>query len=294
MSHCVSHPIGIGVDPADQLVRVGPIVVGEIAYGRNAWRDYEQIAEAYRIDIPMNGELVYLHRNAEAVARRGTASVFGPDGAVRVHQWQEGTRVLVAKINRAAVESALAGLLGRPIGLPIAFDPAMPASAEPALSWLYLLRAVSRSDDLVRHPHVATPLADSVVHGFLLAANHPYRDELVRKTQITANAVILTAVDLIERHPGAAWTTTALAARCHVSARTLQSNFKNFLGTSPMGYVRMMRLRHARLDLRAADPSRTTVASVARNWGFSHLGRFSVLYRSAFGEPPSETLRARG
>ena len=35
----------------------------------------------------------------------------------------------------------------------------------------------------------------------------------------------------------------------------------------------------------------TTVAEIARTWGFGHLGRFSATYRSRFGELPSESLR---
>jgi transcriptional regulator GlxA family with amidase domain len=33
------------------------------------------------------------------------------------------------------------------------------------------------------------------------------------------------------------------------------------------------------------------VTTVAQSVGFSHMGRFSALYRQAFGESPSESLR---
>ncbi|MDY0913677.1 helix-turn-helix domain-containing protein [Rathayibacter festucae] len=40
-----------------------------------------------------------------------------------------------------------------------------------------------------------------------------------------------------------------------------------------------------------ADPARTTVADIARDWGFTRLGRFSGAYAARFGEYPSRTLQ---
>jgi transcriptional regulator GlxA family with amidase domain len=58
-----------------------------------------------------------------------------------------------------------------------------------------------------------------------------------------------------------------------------------------MMYLREVRLRRAHADLRVADPSVTTVASVGYRWGFANPSRFAASYAAAFGQPPSATLR---
>ncbi|MGY2033149.1 helix-turn-helix domain-containing protein [Nocardia gipuzkoensis] len=59
----------------------------------------------------------------------------------------------------------------------------------------------------------------------------------------------------------------------------LQEGFRRYLDTTPTARLREARLVGVHNALAAADPTKTTVATVAADWGFWHLGRFSALYR---------------
>ena len=66
--------------------------------------------------------------------------------------------------------------------------------------------------------------------------------------------------------------------------------FHSRRGMSPMRFVAERCLAAARERLLRAA-TRDDVTSVAVELGFGHVGRFAQLYRKAFGEVPSETLK---
>ncbi len=75
-----------------------------------------------------------------------------------------------------------------------------------------------------------------------------------------------------------------------VGERALQKVFESRRGISPMRFVTERRLAAARRRLTSAGPG-NDVTSVAVSLGFGHPGRFAGLYRQAFGEAPSQSLR---
>ncbi|NJP65814.1 AraC family transcriptional regulator [Streptomyces sp. ventii] len=80
-----------------------------------------------------------------------------------------------------------------------------------------------------------------------------------------------------------------IAAASFVTPRAAQYAFSRHAGTTPLGYLRRVRLAGAHAALRAAGPE-ASVTSVAATWGFPHPGRFAAVYRSVYGVPPSTTL----
>lgn len=80
-----------------------------------------------------------------------------------------------------------------------------------------------------------------------------------------------------------------LAQIAGVRPRTLETHFKLFLGTTPLGWVRRARLARARQQLLNAGPQ-DTVTGIALASGFNQLSRFAGVYRKNFGEYPSTTI----
>jgi AraC-like DNA-binding protein len=108
---------------------------------------------------------------------------------------------------------------------------------------------------------------------------HDARPETVRR-----------AVSFIEAHADRDITLADIAAAAFVTTRAVQLAFRRHLDTTPMAYLRRVRIDHAHRQLQAADPARETVTAVAYRWGFSSVSRFTVYYRAAYGVPPSQTL----
>lgn len=79
-----------------------------------------------------------------------------------------------------------------------------------------------------------------------------------------------------------------ICLRFNIGRRVLNYSFIEVVGTSPLNYLRSIRLNGARRDLRKL-PSQMSVQEIASHWGFWHLPRFSAEYRKLFGELPSET-----
>lgn len=84
-----------------------------------------------------------------------------------------------------------------------------------------------------------------------------------------------------------------VAAAVRVSSRRLFAGFKTYLNTTPMRYLRDLRLDRVREALTNAASHRTLITDVAMDCGFRHLGRFDAAYKERFGEQPRETLRKR-
>lgn len=70
-----------------------------------------------------------------------------------------------------------------------------------------------------------------------------------------------------------------------ISVRHLQAIMKEEFGCTPKEYLQRLRLQRAHSLLTAA-PAERTIASIAHEAGFTHLGRFAALYREHYGLSP--------
>ena len=97
-----------------------------------------------------------------------------------------------------------------------------------------------------------------------------------------ADARLSRAIRLMEDNLARPTDIEAIATRANVSARHLQTLFRKAFGVSPQMHY---------LALRLVIESRTDLATIAENFGFSAPSVFSRAYRNQFGESPTETRK---
>ncbi len=97
------------------------------------------------------------------------------------------------------------------------------------------------------------------------------------------------AIAFIEANAEKDLTAADVARAARVSIRAIQLAFRRHLDTTPMTYLRRVRLSCAHTDLLAANGS---VTAIAARWGYARPGVFAAHYRAAYGVPPSRTLRS--
>ncbi|HCY63487.1 MAG TPA: AraC family transcriptional regulator [Oxalobacteraceae bacterium] len=84
-----------------------------------------------------------------------------------------------------------------------------------------------------------------------------------------------------------------LVKHSHLSLRSLYLLFEKNANTTPKHFIRKKKLEAVYATLMDPSSNAANVTAVALDYGFTHLGRFSELYRSTFGVLPSEALKAR-
>jgi AraC-like DNA-binding protein len=171
-----------------------------------------------------------------------------------------------------------------------AHNPISPTMREHWLRTInYAWNSVIRVDEVFRNDSIRGATLEAVVTAALAAFPIDVA-AAARASDLASSAAIRRAAAFIDDNADQPLTVADLAEAARLSVRALQIGFQRELETTPMGYLRHVRLDAARRELVAADDD-TLVADVARRWGFANLGRFAAHYRARFGENPGDTLR---
>jgi len=83
-----------------------------------------------------------------------------------------------------------------------------------------------------------------------------------------------------------------VCARLRINRRTLQNSFHLVAGTTPLDYMRAVRLNAVRAKLHGSARLELTIGQAAADCGFDHLSHFVERYNALFGELPSRTARS--
>ncbi|GAB2856648.1 AraC family transcriptional regulator [Lentzea nigeriaca] len=103
-----------------------------------------------------------------------------------------------------------------------------------------------------------------------------------------SDPVVATALRHVHREPAHPWTVSELAGRVGMSKTAFARRFTALVGQSPMAYLTWWRLSTGARLLRDGDE---TLASVARQVGYTSEFAFATAFKREFGVPPGRFRR---
>lgn len=294
-------PVELAVDEPRRLrmmlnaMQVGRATLGYMAFDR-AFEMVTAEAQAYYVDIPISGAATMRAGGSTASHRvsRERGMIYGP-GRPALLDCSPGYAQLSIKIPEADLRRAAEDLLGRPVTSTIELDERLDltgSSGRLLLESLDLIERASHHDDgPLSHPLASQHVERVLIDSLLFAQSHSLTRELTASPTPAGSSAVSRAVEMLHARPERPWTVAELAREVSTSTWSLHQGFRDQLQTTPMVYLKRLRLERARADLLAADPAVSTVSGVAYRWGFVNVGRFAAEYRARFGEQPSHTLR---
>ncbi|TLG91252.1 helix-turn-helix domain-containing protein [Pseudomonas edaphica] len=243
--------------------------------------------------MPISGEQELILHKEKFYSNRQWAIVLTPFERQQL-TLAENCRQLHVAIPHLTVMCALENILLRKVSEPVRFFPRMDAENGASGSWWRMVRHVF---DEVRHcsqiyQHVAfsRPLEMMLINGLLLSHANNYSEELLRQRNAELPRYIVRVRAFIHDHARERIYLKDIEKIAGVSRAKLFGDFKQYLNSSPMAYLKKFRLFSIRREI-LSDTTSLDITTIAMNWGVGHLGRFSSEYRKLFNEVPSCTLK---
>jgi len=253
----------------------------------------QPLRDFFLLQIPIRGEARVKVDHEEIYCSAKQAVMISPTSGVDMTFGQDCEQLIV-RVEKPDLERHLAQQLGRPVGHPLEFHPAVPLTTTRTQEVMSLLRfmvlSLTNSEGICSSATARRHLASLLYSGLLTCINHNYRDELSRCTSRPRPAYLTRAERYIEENLSQAITPDDIAAAAQASTRALFAAFRIYLNTTPMRYLRERRLTRVQEALANVESQQASVTTIAMDYGFHHLGHFCAAYQQKFGELPRETL----
>ena len=271
------------------------LYVGYIQYGSPAEVRTNPARDDYWLQLPFMEQMEFTIGGERLLCGPERGAVSSPARGLRIRTKRTGARLNIS-LTASALTRQLTALLGTTPAAPIEFAPCMDLTTGYGRSLAQQVRlAVAEFEraGAMRWDAMTTSLFEQFVLNRLLLSHPNNYSELLRvRDRSLSPRELRRALDYIRANLAAPITIADIAQASGIAGRTLFQHFHEFLGTSPMRYLRDARFEKVRGALQRARPGES-VTLIATRWGFSHFGRFAVEYRNRFGESPSSTMRRR-
>jgi AraC-like DNA-binding protein len=275
-----------------------------VQYGAAVRIEPGYLGSFYLLQIPLRGGASVRCGAQHVESHPLLASFPSPTEALSM-RWEADSPQLIVKMDREALRRRLESLLQAPLGEPLVFDLAADLStpsAQAVVSFIAYLRSVFDSDaPWLARGLLAEQAENHLLTSMLLCLPHNHSARLQAGREFAAGRssvlprIVRRAQEYLRAHADAPIALADVCAHVGVGARSLQMAFQRHLGTSPMGFLRDLRLDLVHQTLLAshaeAPERRPKVMDVAARYGFLHLGHFAARYRHRFAQAPSETAQ---
>lgn len=212
-------------------------------------------------------------------------------------RWSGDSDMLILRIQQKTLDAVCRELLGHELERPLEFELSMDLDGKNLRGWQSLIAFFATNSAFTRQaggtPFISANFEHLLLGTLLQSHKHNFSAELERPSLPVSPVYVRRAEQYLADHCDQSVTVDDVARAVGVSVRTLYAGFQQYRQTSPMNALKDKRLERVRTELQSAvlNRSQVTVADVALNYGFTHLGHFSNAYRQKFGELPSLTLK---
>jgi AraC-like DNA-binding protein len=298
-----AYNVRLEITRSDDAQREPALIHARADAGPFAIEDVELAGQMFAEAEPLSQVVVVWPKQGTVTGRSGgLTSGAGVDQVALVSQANEPFSVqsddvalVSVMIDPALLASVATGSSMGHLSTSVRFHSLVPVDAAAARLWRRTVEYVK--DDLLSDDVLATPLVLGHAARMLAAVTlstfpHTAIADVQPQDLVYAHPVLLRrAVEFMEANAAADVSIGDIAGAVHLTPRAVQYMFRRHLNTTPIQYLRRIRLENAHCDLVEGDRMRTTVTAIAAKWGFTHTGRFAVQYRHAYGQSPHATLR---
>lgn len=219
--------------------------------------------------------------------------VLVPRKKIRVKR-NAGSEILVMRFTQSSLGKYYEKFLDQQFADHIAFQSDVNLTKGPGAFLkqlaINLLYEIQQDDKVIRHELTKKSFEELLLGTLLQLPHSAAKNFSQRRVADVAPRSVIRAEEYMRAHLAEPIIISDLLSICGCSRSVLYSCFKKTRGYTPMEFLAEQRLQKARRDIMNSSPEET-ISSIALQCGFSHLGRFSQLYRKRFGELPSVTPR---
>jgi AraC-like DNA-binding protein/mannose-6-phosphate isomerase-like protein (cupin superfamily) len=274
-------------------LELSSIQLVDLSYGVDVDVEADVSPDHFLVHMGLQGETTMWSDGRSFPLRPDELVVSNPGSPLKVRMSGD-CRHFAVRMPRALCTDYLARTLNIPTSRPLEFYPGKQGTRELPLVWRGMMAHIC--DQLRLAPMMVGHKRMQKQYGLLLTElllSHycnSYSEQIALHGNDISPRHVRRARDIIHASKEDSVTIADLALRVGVSVRSLQNGFRQFLGVTPLEYVRRYRLEQLHRALMESE-SRSNVTELMLECGIVNFGRYAQYYRQQYGCLPSETLR---